>query len=162
MHNFLGTYTSRYSDYDGYWVFGMLVDRLTVLEIDLRHSEDSGVDETPVGAAKRYAVERFAEQMAKAGLPLSLVRDAQLNITKLPGAKRGPVNGRPSDGYDIRFTARVVSDVGKTYEWTRTVFVAPHNPRIELRSIRATPKSVEVHVNNKNGNGTVRVMQNGG
>lgn len=136
LHNFLGTYTSRYSDYDGYWVFGMLVDRLTVSEIDLLHSEDSGGGETPVAAAKRFAVERFAEQMAKAGLSLSLLRDAQLNITKLPDAKRGPVNGRPSDGYDIRFTARAVSDTGKTYERVQTVFVAPHNPRIELRSTR--------------------------
>jgi hypothetical protein len=35
LHNFLGTYTSRYSDYDGYWLFGMLVRDVEELSIDL-------------------------------------------------------------------------------------------------------------------------------
>ena len=26
LHNFLGTYTSRYSDYNGYWLFGFMVE----------------------------------------------------------------------------------------------------------------------------------------
>ena len=29
LDNFLGTYTSRYSDYDGYWLFGMVVGEVT-------------------------------------------------------------------------------------------------------------------------------------
>jgi hypothetical protein len=117
----------------------MLVGRLTVIEIDLLHWEDGVVEETPVVAANRLAVKRFAVQMAKAKLSLSLVRVAQLTIVKLPDKKRGPVNGRTSDGYDVQFTARVVSNVGKSYEWTRTVFVAPHNPNIESRSTRWNP-----------------------
>ena len=35
LGNFLGTFTSRYSDYDGYWLFGFLVADLKDLRIDL-------------------------------------------------------------------------------------------------------------------------------
>ena len=35
LHNFIGTYTSRYSDYDGYWLFGMVVRDVAELRIDL-------------------------------------------------------------------------------------------------------------------------------
>ena len=35
LHNFLGTFTSRYSDFDGYWVFGFLIESMDRVRIDL-------------------------------------------------------------------------------------------------------------------------------
>jgi hypothetical protein len=35
LHNFLATYSSRYSDYDGYWLFGVLAQESGHLQIDL-------------------------------------------------------------------------------------------------------------------------------
>ena len=35
LDNFLGTYISRYSDYDGYWLFGFLVKESPHLKINL-------------------------------------------------------------------------------------------------------------------------------
>jgi hypothetical protein len=35
LHNFLGTYSSRYSEYSGYWLFGFLVNDLTRIDFDL-------------------------------------------------------------------------------------------------------------------------------
>ena len=35
LHNFLGTFTSRYSDFNGYWIFGFLVEKMDSVRIDL-------------------------------------------------------------------------------------------------------------------------------
>ena len=35
LWNFLGTYMSRYSDYDGYWLFGFLIEDMGELEINI-------------------------------------------------------------------------------------------------------------------------------
>jgi len=138
LHNFLGTYTSRYSDYDGFWLFGILLGDVEELKIDLLSGSVGTSQPAPVTAAIELAVQRFAEQVEKAGLSVSCVREARLEITKLPGSQRGAVHGHISVGNHVRFVARVVSDYGKTYEGTRTVFVAPHDASVERRSTRGT------------------------
>ena len=141
LHNFLGTYTSRYSDYDGYWLFGMVVDHLDSLDIDLLHPEGNSVGATPVAFATWLAVERFAEQIERAGLSISHLREARLSITKSPVVTHGPVNGHVCAGHYVRFAAKAVSQLGTTYERATSVFVAPHDPRVESRSTRG-PSSV--------------------
>jgi hypothetical protein len=136
LHNFLGAYTSRYSDYDGYWLFGMVVGHIDALDIDLLHAADTSLGTSPDAVVIRLAAERFAEQVEKAGLSISCVREARLSITKSPVVKNGPVNGHVCAGHDLRFTATAVSDLGKTYERAISVFAAPHNPHVEARSIR--------------------------
>ncbi|HBO42474.1 MAG TPA: hypothetical protein DD670_00750 [Planctomycetaceae bacterium] len=136
MHNFLGTYTSRYSDYDGYWLFGMAVDTIDDLDIDLLHAGDSSIGATPDAFVVRLATERFADQIEKAGLSISCLREARLSITKSPVVTRGVVNGHVCVGNDIRFAVRAILDLGKTHETATSVFVAPHNPRTEFRSTR--------------------------
>jgi hypothetical protein len=138
LHNFLGTYTSRYSDFDGYWLFGMLVAQTESLDFDLLHAEDNSAETPLVANAKRLAAERFADQVGKAGLPISCLCKARLHIARLPDAIRGEVNGHVCVGHDVQFVATVVSDVGKTYERATSVFVAPHNRFVESRSTRAT------------------------
>jgi hypothetical protein len=136
LHNFLGTYTSRYSDYDGYWLFGMLVGDAGDLKIDLSSRSMGKTDSAPLAAAVQLAAQKFREQMEKTGLSISCVREAQLDITKLPDSGRGAVNGRVCVGHNVRFVARVVSDYGKKYEHAMSVFVAPHDPAVERRSTR--------------------------
>ena len=85
LRNFLGTYVSRYSDYHGYWLFGFLVIDLGELEIDLLN-EGGGDPDSPVARSRQLAVIKFAEQLQKAGLARSLVRNARLKITRPPGA----------------------------------------------------------------------------
>ncbi|MHB1033936.1 MAG: hypothetical protein ACYC35_06360 [Pirellulales bacterium] len=137
LHNFLGTYTSRYSDYNGYWLFGMLVDHVDSLDVDLLHADKSSVENTPLAFAKRLAAEKFADQLGKAGLFKSSLREARLSITKSPVVTHGPVNGHVCAGHEVRFAARAVSDRGKACERTTSVFVAPHDRRVEVRSARA-------------------------
>jgi hypothetical protein len=133
LWNFIGTYMSRYSEYDGYWLFGFLVGDLEELRINAL-GQDVNEPASPLGTATRLAVNKFSDQCNKAGLSHSQVKEAWLTIRKLPGSARGPVNGRPSDGYRINFTVQAVSDLDRRYSKERSVFIAPHNPKIELRS----------------------------
>jgi len=127
LHNFLGTFTSRYSDFDGYWVFGLLVEDMDTVRIDLLGKVSESADPTPSGFARRLAAQKFSEQIAKAGLPREWFREAYLDISKSPQSKIGVVNGRSSSGYDVRFQAHVVTDLGRAYDSTASIFVAPHD-----------------------------------
>src|SRR5437667_11840282 len=88
LHNFLGTYTSRYSDFDGYWLFGFLVDGIDHAKCDLIETSGENIEATPIAAAKRLAATKFAEQIEKAGLPRSCFREAHLDITKSADSRR--------------------------------------------------------------------------
>jgi len=137
LHNFLGTFTSRNSDFDGYWVFGFLVESMETVRIDLLGEVASSPNPTPMGETRRLAAQRFSEQIAKAGLSREGFREAYLDISKSEESTLGFVNGRSSSGYDVRFQAHVVTDLGRAYDSTASIFVAPHDPKIELRSGRA-------------------------
>ena len=138
LHNFLGTYTSRYSDYDGYWLFGLVVGDTEELRIDLLSPSVGPTASAPVAAAIRLAAQKFREQMEKAGSTVSCAREARLDITRSPASHNGVVNGRLCAGYNVRFRATVVSDYGKTYESEASVFAAPHDSQVERRSTRGT------------------------
>jgi len=68
LAGFLGTFTSRYSDFDGYWLLGFLVkEREIVIDLLADPSDDS----SPVSAARHLAAVKFGEQLQKSGLPRS-------------------------------------------------------------------------------------------
>jgi hypothetical protein len=135
LHNFLGTYISRYSDFDGYWVFGFLVDDLNEVEFDLL-DKTAGKTDTPWGFAKLLAAARFQDQMRKARFEEIRVKDARLRIARLPQTVSGPVNGRLCTGHHIRLFAEAIMDSGRRYQREAKIFVAPHDPRVESRSTR--------------------------
>ena len=136
LHNFLETYSSRYSEYEGYWVFGLLVQVLREETIDLLAT--AAVEATPTNFAVRLAASRFRDQVQKAGLDLARVPEARLLITRSPTARGGQVNGHARAGYEVKFVAMARSDRGRTFEREKSVFVAPHDPAVERRSGRAT------------------------
>ncbi|MEX1097118.1 MAG: hypothetical protein WED34_13805 [Planctomycetales bacterium] len=136
LGNFLGTYTSRYSDLEGYWLFGYLVADLGELRIDLL-APPAGESGSPLGVAVRSATAKFADQLQKAGLERSPIREAWLTIRKLPGPAAGSVNGVRCAGHNVNFSAGAAMEGGRRYERERVVFVAPHNAEVELRSARA-------------------------
>lgn len=149
LGGFLGTYTSRYSDYEGYWLFGFLLGSAEPLELDLLGTEPSASPELrstdgttrqsrilALGVACKAARVKLAEQLEKHGLPLSAVREARLSIER--EAERFECrSGWPSrSGFDVRFRATLVADNGRRFERETVVFVAPHDPRLETRSAR--------------------------
>jgi hypothetical protein len=139
LANFLGTYMSRYSDFDGYWLFGFLIGGPAELRIDLL-APPVGVPGTPLDTAVRSAAVKFEDQMQKAGLTRPQIRDAWLVLRKLPGSVAGSVNGHPCIGHRLLFSAGAVTDDGRRYGREQDVFVAPHNAEVELRSAWAAQR----------------------
>lgn len=64
VHNFLETFTSRYSDYDGYWVFGHIIQELENEEVNLLKPRTDETN-TPKDLIKKIAVEKFFQQLKK-------------------------------------------------------------------------------------------------
>jgi hypothetical protein len=135
LWNFLGSYMSRYSDYCGYWLFGFLVENLGELEFNLL-AREAGSRDAPPALAAWLAVRKFEDQLRKAGLELSQVQEARLRISRLPGAIGSLINGHSCSGYKVTLKVIAVMKDGKRYERERQLFVAPHNPEVELRSAR--------------------------
>lgn len=138
LQGFLGTFTSRNSDCDGWWVFGFLVEGLGKMSIDLLGGVAEGAEGTPEVFVRRLAAQRFSEQLAKSGLSRQCVREARVDIWLSSERTFGWQNHTYSSGYDMSFQAHAVSDLGKSCDspiWT--VFVAPHDPKLESRSLRA-------------------------
>ena len=133
LKNFLGTYTSRYSDFEGYWLFGFLVASLDELRINLLDPPASP-SEPAFGVAMRLAVEKFQDQVRKASLARHRVQSAWLTLRRSPGTVRGTVNSHAGLGYRVEFIAEAVTDDGRRHEQACVLFVAPHNPAAEFRS----------------------------
>lgn len=132
LHNFLCTYTSRYSDYRGYWLLGQLPwSDLRQGTFDLLGLAPEG--DGPAEAARRLAIHRFAEQVRKSGLTLSAVREATLQIARAQEVIRGWQGDQRADGHMVRFSAQSVMENGRVYQDDRTMFVAPHDPKKERR-----------------------------
>jgi len=132
LAGFLGTYTSRYSDHRGYWLFGQLPDaELENSSIDLLSIGSSG--SLSSDAAHRLAVTKFADQVAKAGLPMEVIESACLSIEATGEPVRCWQGDHRSVGRRVIFTARVQTDTGTLFEVTRDTVVAPHDPNKERR-----------------------------
>lgn len=133
LNNFLGTYTSRYSNFDGYWLFGFLQE---AVKIDLTQTELSEDSCTPLYFVKQLAAAKFREQIVKTNLESLFLKEAHLNITKSVNSINGYVNGHLYCGFTMKFEVTATTDLGKVYQSKVVLFVAPHNSRVESRSAR--------------------------
>ena len=131
LHNFLGTYTSRNSDYRGYWLFGQLPPDRPEWTVDLLGSAPEG--DAPMDVARRLAIRRFAEQLSKSGRTLNSVREATLQVASGPKVVEGQQGDSIAEGHVVRYNARVVMGNRRVYEDERKVFVARHDPGKEMR-----------------------------
>lgn len=145
LHNFLGRYTSRYNDFGGYWIFGLIVDSLPqefeLLEIASDTTIAYKATQASIDAAKAFASVTFRDQLTKACLRIESIRSTSLTIERLPGVCRGPVNGNICEGHAIRAEVSAQLESGREYRSERQIFVAPHNSRIESKSGRASQSS---------------------
>jgi hypothetical protein len=131
LEGFLGTYTSRYSDLCGYWLHGQLPFDTIQLGVDLMATPPN--EDTPEAAARRIAVRRFQEQLAKSGLDVAVVRSAELRTHMETEMVEGWQGDHRSGGHMVEFVVTAVMDNGRRYERKRKVFVAPHDPIKERR-----------------------------
>jgi len=133
LWNFLGTFTSRYTDFRGYWLFGFLIDDLSTLHIDLLapvvHEPAS-----PEDAARHAAVIKFEDQLRKSRLSRHRIREASLTIRKFPEPVAVSINGHSRPGHRLTFLATAILDNDRRYERETTALVAPHDPLVEVRA----------------------------
>jgi hypothetical protein len=136
IHNFLGTYASRYSDYRGYWLFGFLVPQVGIVEWNLL-SPAPAESENPIRFAQALAIARFSDQVSKARLDGRVLR-ATLRIERgepraLPAT---PWSGARA-GYELSLTTEVTTS-RSTERGVRVLIVAHHDPAFEFRRHGAT------------------------
>lgn len=136
LGNFLGTYLSRYSEFDGHWLFGFLVGDLNDFKIDLLQQKCVADLNSPLALAKLLAVTKFDDQRRKAGLAISQIQQATLTIRRMPEKESGTINGHLCVGFKVKFLAEAVMSDGRHYKKEQLVFVAPHDPKVELKSAR--------------------------
>jgi len=130
---FLDAFVSRDSDYDGYWIFGLLVREGDEFSFDLLHAS-SKIEGTPVlSAASQIAHSKFVRLLEKSHIPAQFVSEGRLIMSKLEPATRGLVNRRTSNGHLYSLQAEATSDLGKQYTARKTIFIAPHDPSVEQR-----------------------------
>jgi hypothetical protein len=82
------------------------------------------------------AVAKFLDQLAKAGLSVSSVASATLVVERL-GAATSLVDWHERAGFHVRFRVTATADTGRVFAHEVSVFVAPHDARLERRSSRA-------------------------
>ena len=133
LHGFLGTFGSRNSDHEGYWMFGLVISDLDEQTIDLLVGDQ---DEKPAAILARVARSMFRQQMEKHGLPISVLRSAHLELRRSGPFGRPAVDRSIAEGWDLVMTVRATTDLEKTYARETTIFVAPHEPTRERRSAR--------------------------
>lgn len=131
LHNFLGTYTSRYSDYRGYWLHGQLPQDGGTRKLDLLGTASAGG--TPESEAYRLAIRRFGEQVIKSTLTMEVVRKATLQVDTGSEVVQGWHGNRRDVGRMVRFVARAEMHTGRVFETEQKVFVAAHDPEKERR-----------------------------
>jgi hypothetical protein len=142
LHNFLDTYASRYSDYRGYWLFGFLIETIDGKKFDLL--DPALKTDVPIAGlasmdfARHLAAHKFGDQMKKAGIPESWLKEAELLFTKSAEPTNGAARGQYFSGHFLTLSVRVLTDGGGTYQNSMRIFVAPHNPIREHQSTRAT------------------------
>jgi hypothetical protein len=133
---FLDAFVSRYSDYDGYWIFGLLVRERAEVSFELLRGSSDMPGSPVFSAAVRIAKSRFASLLEKYCIPPEFVSEASVAVSRLEPATRGPVNGRTCTGHHYLLVANAASDLGKHYTAHKRIFIAPHDPSVEHRSTR--------------------------
>jgi hypothetical protein len=134
LYGFLDTFTSRYSDYDGYWIFGLLVREGDEVSLNLLHTNSNFEESVIISAATGIARAKFNEIRQKFHIPAEFVSEGRVLVSKLEPATLGLVNGRTSKGHLYSVCAEATSDLGKKYTARKTIFIAPHDPAVEHRS----------------------------
>jgi hypothetical protein len=126
---------SRYSDYDGYWLIGLLITEGDDLRFPIFPNLGAG-GTTLERFTGDMARATFEQQLEKAHVPLQCITSACFLVQNTGRRLTGLVNHQPAQGFEVSVKLIAVSDIGKEYSAGRLIFVSPHNPAVEHRSIR--------------------------
>ncbi len=138
LEGFLGTYTSRYTRWQGYWLFGFIVEDMHGTCFELLEQPDIQ-EVSPMATAASIARSNFRAQLARNGVPEARVLTARLEIVRVANPRHWFAIGMlPKQGHEFLFTVNVQTDSTTTHQRSRSVLIAPHDPNVE----RASKESV--------------------
>ena len=135
LNSFLGSIVSRNSDFEGYWLFGFLLDgeRLPFI-LDL-HGEPSEGVEFVRGKLERIATEGLSQQLHAYGFRHDSLHSATLQIEGIRTARQGTIWG-PYDGEILSVSIIVDTMYGSRLEAKREIFVVKQSKFRGSRSNR--------------------------
>lgn len=126
LQGFLGTLTSRYSAYEGRWLFGFLVDDVASETIDLLSPDVVQTRSRPYRTLIALAREKFRAQVGTTQLPMSAVRTATLELHRSAESRSVKDGALVRDAFDLTFLVLAVTDDGRSWRRERTVVVWRH------------------------------------
>jgi hypothetical protein len=130
LGNFLGTFTSRYSEFEGYWLFGFLVADFDYFEIELTETSHD-VPATPLAKATHLARFAFDDQLRKAKLLPDQVSAAKVVFVRHPDQVEGWVNIHRKKGFNVTVRVEARSNREEYFAKKVVLFVTPHDPLAE-------------------------------
>ncbi len=134
LHNFLSSLTSRYSDYEGYWLMGFVARDGRDVRLNLL-GESARVGTQIEMALATRAISLFRDQVHKVRLPFRHIERASLIVSASPLDFSVRVNGQLCPARKVTFTAEVTTDLGTRYERSMCHLIAPHDPEVEMRCV---------------------------
>ncbi len=144
--NFLSTFTSRYRDRDGWWLFGLAESSLDGITIDLL--ADAPGPDSAREQVVHDAIHQFRDQLQKQRVPLSLLVEATLQCRR--GDKDRRIAGEyVREGHDFIVIVYIKTTTGNEITRSKQLFVSPHDPHLEHRTTQ--PNTVR-----KTGDGIAR------
>lgn len=133
MPNYLSTLTSRNRDMGGWWLLGMVESSLDGISIDLLGNPP--LPETFLKKFEHDAIQLFRCQVEKHDLSISMFSKVVLCCSR--GKPSQQEFGRISrEGHDFIFDLTVITGDGREVNKSSMVFISPHDPELELRSVR--------------------------
>ena len=122
-HDILESFLSRNNDLEGYWALGQLANVVSGKPNELRfHLREGGA--VPSGCGLDGITEHYAHTLRRLmtanGMPQHWLADANIGFTMT-----GPTTAA--------CLCEVTTDLGRTYRYSRSVYVRPHDPLLERR-----------------------------
>ena len=148
LHNFLGTFVSRYSDYQGYWLIGQIEPWLGGWEVDLLAPVSDQITPEVIAYSHRWAKAKFFEQLEVAGVQAEQVTQALTRFVPLVPTPNSEVcvswRGGTRLCREVVLGVWVMTDTGRRFSSRRRVFVASHDPHREFQSGRDDRGTMDV------------------
>lgn len=125
-HDILSNFISRNNDLHGYWALGQLRNAMERCHADRMTLSLTGEDQLPQCSECAELSERYSEmlrrQVSARRLKLTWIQDAMLTVEMV-------------DTDRMRCSARVVTDLARSFEQRRDVLVFRHDPAREGKRV---------------------------
>ncbi len=143
LAGFLGRFTSRNADYQGYWLIPFLLDLHEPIQIELlAYTEVKGKMADDIRAvATRFAQITLSEQLKFVERTPAELQRASLLITSSSESEQRLAGSHVRECFPMKLKVQVKTNSGREFARDLSLFVAPFDPSLARRSTRWTGNS---------------------